>query len=92
MDSEWVANRRCAQRWVEHRVTAIRRDACAVGELCRAYGRNDLAERYGIWRPDCGQREETLLGRATPLFADSPAKRTFSQHANTVAVLAGRSM
>jgi hypothetical protein len=59
-------------------------------ELCRALGRDDLAPRY----------ERTAAGllaavnrhcwdESRRLYADTPAKDTFSQHANVFAVLSG---
>ncbi|MEO6005369.1 MAG: family 78 glycoside hydrolase catalytic domain [Opitutus sp.] len=61
-----------------------------AAELCGAMGRADLAQRYlGL---------ATRLGAATrklcwdeqrQMFADSPAKKDYSQHANTMAVLSG---
>ena len=59
-------------------------------ELVRAFGRADLAERYD-WLA-AGLRDAAIKhcwDETRQLIADSPAKRSFSQHANTMAVLAG---
>ena len=58
--------------------------------LTRALGRPDLAERYG--RMAAGLRSAVVRScwdEQRRLFADTPEKRIFSQHANVMAVLAG---
>ncbi len=59
-------------------------------EMCRAFGRPDLAGRYGQLaarlRAAVVQR---CWDESRRLFADTPARQSFSQHANALAVLAG---
>lgn len=66
--------------------TTLRRAA----ELTRALGRGDLASHYEQLAAklcDATNRECWDAGRK--LYADTPAKKAFSQHANIMAVLAG---
>jgi hypothetical protein len=61
-----------------------------AAELCRAYGRSDLAERYE--RLAAGIKEAVTRLCWDPqkrMYADSPERTMFSQHANTFAVLCG---
>jgi hypothetical protein len=61
-----------------------------AAELCRGLGRVDLAEHYE--RLAKGLREAVVRrcwDEKRRLFADTPEKRVFSQHANVFAVLAG---
>lgn len=61
-----------------------------AAELSRAFGRPDLATRYD--RLAAGLRQAVVRhcwDGQRRLFADTPEKKTFSQHANTFAVLAG---
>lgn len=61
-----------------------------AAELCRAYGRADLADRYaGRARELNAAVARQCWDEQRRLFADSPAKRQFSQHANALAVLNG---
>lgn len=61
-----------------------------AAELARAYGRDDLAARYGARAVQLRKAVQERCWEPTKqLFADSPAKRQFSQHANTLAVLNG---
>ncbi|MDQ5978017.1 MAG: alpha-L-rhamnosidase, partial [Verrucomicrobiota bacterium] len=61
-----------------------------AAELCRALGQADLAARYG-------RTADALLAavnrhcwdESRRLYADTPAKAIFSQHANVFAVLSG---
>jgi alpha-L-rhamnosidase len=61
-----------------------------AAELCRAYGQQDIADRYNLLagRLRSAVREH-CWDETRQLFADSPLKTTFSQHTNTFAVLAG---
>jgi hypothetical protein len=61
-----------------------------AAELCRAMGRTDLAEHYEHAATGLRQAVTRLCwDEKRRLFADTPAKTGFSQHANTMAVLAG---
>jgi len=61
-----------------------------AAELCRAFGRAELAERYEKLAERLKQAVQQHCWDATrQLYADSPAKRSFSQHANALAVLCG---
>jgi hypothetical protein len=61
-----------------------------AAELCRAFGRTDLAEHY----EHCAAGLRAAVIRLCwddkrRLFADTPAKHSFSQHVNALAVLSG---
>jgi hypothetical protein len=59
-----------------------------AGELCRAYGRPELAGHYE--QLAAGLRAAVVRScwdETRHLFADTPAKKVFSQHANIMAVL-----
>ena len=61
-----------------------------AADLCRAIGENDLADRYAERAHALNEAVLKLCwdeGRG--LVADTPAKRSFSQHANIMAVLSG---
>jgi hypothetical protein len=61
-----------------------------AGELCRAFGRAPLAGHYE--RLAAGLRTAVVRScwdEQRRLFADTPEKNVFSQHANVMAVLAG---
>jgi len=47
-----------------------------------------MAEEYGRRPGGCGRPSGRSTGREPPLFADTPARKQFSQHANVLAVLA----
>lgn len=61
-----------------------------AAELCRAYGRTDLAAHYeqlaGALR---SAAVKLCWDDKRRLFADTPGKQVFSQHANVMAVLSG---
>lgn len=59
-------------------------------ELCRGLGRADLADRYAIVAQ--GLREAAVRhcwDGQRRMFADAPSRKTWSQHANVLAVLSG---
>lgn len=61
-----------------------------AAELCQAMGRADLAERYGQLATGLRQAVVRLCwDEKRRLFADTPARTGFSQHANALAVLTG---
>ncbi len=61
-----------------------------AAELCRTYGRSDLAGHYEQLAAGlCQAVVRTCWDEKRRLFADTPAKRAFSQHANVMAVLSG---
>lgn len=61
-----------------------------AAELARAFGRGASADRYDRLATQlCDAARRTCWDAERRLFADTPAKRSFSQHANTMAVLAG---
>jgi hypothetical protein len=58
--------------------------------LLRATGDAAAANHYDEWAARlCTAVQRTCWDEQRQLFADTPAKRSFSQHANTFAVLAG---
>ena len=61
-----------------------------AGELCRGYGRAELAVHYD--QLAAGLRTAVVRScwdEQRRLFADTPEKKVFSQHANVMAVLSG---
>ena len=61
-----------------------------AAELSRAFGRDDLAVRYKQRAMGLRQAVKKLCwDEERRLFADTPEKKIFSQHANILAVLAG---
>ncbi|HEY4301916.1 MAG TPA: family 78 glycoside hydrolase catalytic domain [Candidatus Didemnitutus sp.] len=61
-----------------------------AAELCRAYGRADMADRYE--RLASGLKDAVTRQCWDPkkrMYADTPERSVFSQHANTFAVLCG---
>lgn len=61
-----------------------------AAELCRAYERDDLAAHYEAMSASLKAAvADRCWDERRQLFADSPAKQQFSQHANTLAVLNG---
>jgi alpha-L-rhamnosidase len=61
-----------------------------AAELCRALGRTDLAGHYEqVATGLCAAVQRHTWDEKRRLYADTPAKDIFSQHANIMAVLAG---
>ena len=61
-----------------------------AAELCRALGRADLAAHYEQVAGNlCAAATRQCWDAGRKLYADTPAKTIFSQHANIMAVLAG---
>jgi hypothetical protein len=61
-----------------------------AAELCRAFGRNDLAGHYELTAAAlCGAVNRHCWDEGRRLYADTPARKSFSQHTNVMAVLAG---
>jgi hypothetical protein len=59
-----------------------------AAELCRAFGREHLAERYDAMAASLKAAVvERCWDAERKLFSDTPEKTTFSQHANAFAVL-----
>jgi len=61
-----------------------------AAELCRAFGRTDLAARYA--QESAGLKQAVMQrcwDEKRRMLADSPARTSFSQHVNTLAVLTG---
>ncbi len=61
-----------------------------AAELCRALGRSDLAGHYEeIAAGLCAAVNRHCWDEGRRCYADTPARKSFSQHANVMAVLAG---
>ena len=61
-----------------------------AAELCRALGRADLAAHYEPLAAGlCAAVNRHCWDASRRLYADTPARTVFSQHANVLAVLAG---
>ena len=60
-----------------------------AAELCRALGRADLATHYEQTAAGLCASARSCWDEGRRLYADTPARQTFSQHANVMAVLAG---
>ncbi len=61
-----------------------------AGELCRAFGRTELAGHYEQLAASLrAAAVRSCWDEKRRLFADTPEKKIFSQHANVMAVLSG---